>query len=144
MNKIVKYSLISLLFAGVLAGTNLPTNVNNVSNDLLESAAVEGRNGVSVRNVQVGENLEAFVSNTCVQVGQDDEALYLRFITAVSGPVESVTYTRTSENLGTKVANVDVVYKSVTANDEALYYDGNSFVGEETEATDNYYFEVLL
>lgn len=139
MNKLLKLTGIFLLFANLVVVNNLPSFASDNNYNLSESTEVSNKVGCSVRNVNVGESLTVDVSSTFVQVGQDDSALYMRFVTAVSGPIKSISYTRESENLGVRVEPVEVVYKGVSSNDQVLYYDGSSFVNEETEVTKNYY-----
>ena len=102
--------------------------------------------GVSLKNLQVGANEEISVSPTYVQVGRRPSTnnYVLRFATAISGPVETATYTRIAEGLENNTKSVTTVYKGVSGKGVTYYYDGTNIVTEETEATKNYYWACYI
>lgn len=142
MKKIIKLAILStMLLSGVVVSTNYNSVEKYDENGLVETALdLNNRNGVSVKDAKIGSSDKVKVSKTYAQLGQDNGTLFLRYITAVSGPIESITYTRSSERLAEKVIDVNVLYKGVEANGSTLYYDGNGLVTTESEATNDYYF----
>ena len=140
--KLKIFILSSILLTGILLNNSNPSVMENNNHTGLIEQALDYNNqtGASVKNIHVGQSNSVDVSKTYAQLGQDQGVYYLRYITAVTGPIKSITYTRTSERLNVNVYEVSTIYKGVQANEEIVYYDGNSFVTEATEATDNYYF----
>lgn len=96
--------------------------------------------GVSVKALQIGHSDKVDVSRTFVQYGNEGARQFIRFATAVSGPVSKITYTRTVEGLGTSEKEVTTVYKGIQAGNSVYYYDGTSTVTTQSELTDNYYW----
>ena len=140
MNKIVKIALLCTMLGGAVVLNNAPSVANDFRNDLVETTTDLQRPGENVKEIQLGTSSIMDVSQTWVQYGSDSEGFeYLRFMTAVTGPVESVVYTRTSENLGSTQKSVTTVYKSVSVNGETWIYDGYTF-GAIYDAMKNYYF----
>ena len=102
--------------------------------------------GVSLKELQVGGNETMSISKTFVQVGRRPSTsnYVLRFATAISGPIQTATYTRVADGLEEKTKAVTTVYKGVSGNGVTYYYDGNDIVTEETEATKNYYWACYI
>lgn len=102
--------------------------------------------GVGLKELQVGGNETMSISKTFVQVGRRPSTsnYVLRFATAISGPIQTATYTRIAEGLEENTKAVTSVYKGVSGNGVTYYYDGNDIVTEETEATKNYYWACYI
>ena len=143
MKKIFKLVVLSsLLLGGVILSNNFTRNVENFKdNNLIEEALDYNNNtGVSIKQIKVGNSNDINVSKTWAQLGNEEGVYYLRYITAVTGPIKSVTYTRSSEKLGSLESEVFTLYKGVCSEDEVMYYDGTNLVNTENELTNNYYF----
>ena len=123
--------LVSVVNSAPATGTGLVEETVDVNNNL----------GVDLKKA-TSKLSEVFVSDTKVQLGQVDGVQYLRFVTVVSGPIKSITYTRATSNetLGVRTYEVKTVYKGIEAAGETLYYDGTDFVTTQSEATNDYYF----
>lgn len=132
------------IVAGALmttAGTR--TLVETTNEDFrFETVDSSGRGAISLKNkTVVGDATVTAVSETKAQYGLDADGNYrIRFVTALTGDVHSLSYTLSVD--GEEYATYDVtsIYKSVLSGENTVYYDGTNFVNEESEATNNYYF----
>ena len=114
----------------------------DVTNTGIVEQTVDATNniGVSLRKAAIGNSEEVKVSRTYVQYGTEGTRQFVRFATAVSGPVKSIKYTRTIEGLGTKEKEVNCVYKGISSVGSVYYYDGTNVVTTQSEETDKYYW----
>lgn len=133
-----------ILSALVLLGALTMVQDVNVKEGTLDVLTNEP--GVSLKELQVGGNETMSISKTFVQVGRRPSTsnYVLRFATAISGPIQTATYTRIADGLEENTKAVTSVYKGVSGNGVTYYYDGNDIVTEETEATKNYYWACYI
>lgn len=137
MKKNLKLAIISLL--ALTAGSSLVAR--SYTQELVEGSVDAYNNvGVNLRQANIGASEEVKVSRTYVQYGNEGSRQFLRFATAISGPVKSVKYTRTVEGLGSKDKEVTTVYKGIQAAGAVYYYDGTDVVTTPSELTDAYYW----
>lgn len=140
-----KKLLITSLLGLAISLNYLPTNVSNqslleVGNDSLNTF----NPGVSIKKVATGEAVEN--STTFVQHAEKEGSYYLRFATAVKGNIEKLSYTREltplegDTLLASKTTDLNVVYKSISADNQTYYYNGTELTTTETEETKNYYW----
>ena len=137
MKKNLKLAIISLL--ALTAGSSLVAR--SYTADLVEGSVDAYNNaGINLRQANIGSSEEVKVSRTYVQYGNEGSRQFLRFATAISGPIKSVKYTRTVEGLGSKDKEVTTVYKGIQAAGAVYYYDGTDVVTTPSELTDAYYW----
>lgn len=132
--KIIAFSVFAASTLAVLAGYS--------SNPSSESTRDPfGVNERTIKNLQVGEEAEVKHSTTAVQIGSDGTKSYLRFATAISGPIKSATYTRTRSDDASdvKVKEVEYVYEGIKAGDEILYYTAEGTTSTKPETTSYYW-----
>ena len=92
------------------------------------------------RNMQIGKDSKIEYSDTYVQHGKINGVDCLRFITAIKGNVNQISYTRNAiGDLATSIKEVNTLYKAVLANGEVTYYDGTN-VTTDTSYEGNYYW----
>ena len=128
--------LTSVLLVGVMVSAK-STGLRESATDTLSNNA-----GINLRAVKVGNSDKVSYSRTFVQTGKNLETgnEVLRYATAVTGDVKSMTYTRTIEGLQDFSKKVTSVYKGIEAGDKVYYYDGVDLTTEQSEATDKYYW----
>lgn len=140
-----KKLLVTSLLGLAISLNYLPTSVSNqslleVGNDTLNTF----NPGVSIKKVATGEAVEN--STTFVQYAEKEGSYYLRFATAVKGNIEKLSYTREltplegDTLLASKTTDLNVVYKSISADNQTYYYNGTELTTTETEETKNYYW----
>lgn len=98
---------------------------------------------VDVKKVAIGDQSEVKHSKTFVQVAKKDNVSYLRFATAISGPIKSAYYTRKGIE-GIKdgldqVKNIEFVYSGIKAGENVLYYDGEGTTSVKPETVSYYW-----
>lgn len=121
MKIVNKILILSSLALGVFA-SNSP--VKNASFN--EYAYDLGNNAIHLKakNDLISEDETVDVSRTFVQYGiRENNNYVLRFATAVKGPIEKITYTRTAEGLEDAQKNVTHVYQGILSNGSTVYYN---------------------
>lgn len=79
------------------------------------------------KGIKVGKDSKIEYSDTYVQHGKINGVDCLRFITAIKGNVNQISYTRNAiGDLATSIKEVNTLYKAVLANGEVTYYDGTN------------------
>ena len=137
MKRRLKLAVIGVL--ALTAGASLFSR--SYTPDIVEDTIDAYNNiGVSLRKANIGTSEEVKVSKTYVQYGNEGSRQFLRFATAISGPVKSVKYTRTVDGLGSKDKEVTTVYKGIQAAGAVYYFDGTDIVTTPSELTDNFYW----
>ena len=131
---IALFALASIALVASVSIINSNTGLNENAVDAYDNI------GVNLKRVNIGTSEEVDVSRTFVQYGTEGERQFVRFATAISGPIKSVKYTRIVEGLGTKEKEVTTVYKGIQSAGGVYYYDGTGVVTSQSEATDNYYW----
>lgn len=132
--KIIAFSVFAASTLAILAGYS-PNSSKESARDPF------GVNELTIKNLQVGEETEVKHSTTAVQIGSDGTKSYLRFATAISGPIKSATYTRTRSDdpNDVKVKEVEYIYEGIKAGDEILYYTGEGTTSTKPETTSYYW-----
>lgn len=140
-----KKLLVTSLLGLAISLNYLPNNVSNQSLLEVGNDAINILNpGVSIKKVATGETVEN--SPTFVQYAEKEGAYYLRFATALKGNIEKLSYTREltplegDTLLASKTTDLNVVYKSISADNQTYYYNGTELTTTETEETKNYYW----
>ena len=142
-NKLVKNLLSAVVLAcSVVTFSSLRNDrVNDEFHVETTDEAGRGAVNVSKKGIQVGDPTVTEVSETKAQYGLDADGNYrLRFVTAVTGDIGSLSYTLSKDGEVFGTYDVDTIYKSVASGSDILYYDGANFVKEASETTNNYYF----
>ena len=137
MKKSLRLAIIGVLAltAGIsLANNSYTVGIKEDTKDAYENI------GVSLRKANIGASETVDVSRTFVQYGSEGTRNFVRFATAVSGPVKSIKYVRTVAGLDTKEKEVTTVYKGIQAAGGVYYYNGSEVVTTASELTDNYYW----
>ena len=137
MKKSLKLAIIGVI--ALTAGVSLSNN--SYTAGIVEDTKDAYDNiGVNVKKASIGTNTKVDVSRTYVQYGSEGTRSFIRFATAISGPVKSIKYVRTVAGLGTKEKEVTTVYKGIQAAGGVYYYDGSQVVTTSNELTDKYYW----
>ena len=137
MKKSLRLAIIGVL--ALTAGVSLSNN--SYAAGIVEDTKDAYNNiGVNVKKASIGANDKVDVSRTFVQYGSEGSRSFIRFATAISGPVKSIKYVRTVAGLGTKEKEVTTVYKGIQAAGGVYYYDGSQVVTTASELTNNYYW----
>lgn len=117
--------LIAILSCFAIFTTISPNNQENNSN-YLETDAKDVNNdtiSLKLRNSQIGDNENVRMSKTYVQYGSKDNKHYLRFATAISGPIKTATYTRSGATTETDTKVINIVYQGILSENNVVYYN---------------------
>ena len=116
-----------ILILGSLVLGAITSNSPSKNASFNEYAWDLGNNAIhlKVRNELISEEETVDVSRTFVQYGirESSNNYVLRFATAVKGPIEKITYTRTAEGLEDAQKNVTHVYQGILSNGSTVYYN---------------------
>ena len=97
---------------------------------------------IFLKNIKLGDSDSYKYSKVYTQLGYDGTNYFLRFAMAVSGNINSISYSLDVNNenyeLGNK--NVSTLYRSISANGKNYYYSENlnSITEDKTEASSDY------
>lgn len=144
MKKILIYSAIALLGTAVSTlGVISATKEKNV--DIISSTSdfVNDQNGINKIDLKSMRYSSSRLSTSKIyaQTATDSEGNdYLRFATAVKGNISKITYTRHIEGLSDKTTNVTSLYKGITANEEANYFNGGKLINCNVTSSKDYYW----
>lgn len=138
--KLLKVSLLSCLSILLLSSISA-VKVESFSETTMDAYSNAER--VDVRKVSIGDQDEVKHSKTFVQIAKKDDVSYLRFATAISGPIKSAYYTRKGIE-GIKdgldqVKNIEFVYSGIKAGENVLYYDGEGTTATKPEIVSYYW-----
>ena len=137
MKKSLRLAIIGVLAltAGIsLANNSYTAGIKEDTKDAYENI------GVSLRKANIGASDTVDVSRSFVLYGSEGTRNFVRFATAISGPVKNIKYVRTVAGLDTKEKEVTTVYKGIQAAGGVYYYNGSEVVTTASELTDNYYW----
>ena len=144
MKKMLIYSAIALLgTAASTFGVISATKDKNV--DIISSTSdfVNDQNGINKIDLKSMRYSSSKLSTSKIyaQTATDSEGNdYLRFATAVKGNISKITYTRHIEGLSDKTTSVTSLYKGITANEEANYFNGGKLINCNVTSSKDYYW----
>lgn len=144
----MKNKLKLFLTATVMAGALLSFSTTNQNSLNLNETVVDFTNEtqqVNLRKTAIGDAESVGVSRTFAQYGEFEGRTFLRFATAVSGPISSITYTRAVEGYEEVNNDVTIVYRGLTSGEDVVYYNHETEELTTDEAyAGNYYWACYL
>ena len=111
------------------------------SNPTINETTLLNNEGIKINEITRKLNSsEINFSQTYVQYGNVENKDYIRFVTAfkLTDNITSIKYLRHVEGVEDKTFTVNTIYKTVSSNDEKVYYDGNNLTSTKIE--NDYYF----
>ena len=135
--------VLPLLMSMVMGESKKEVYKDNFDSLTCEAEDYQSNEKTFLKNLKIGDVDNYKYSKVYTQLGHDGSNYFLRFAMAVSGNINSISYSLDVNNenyeLGNK--NVSTLYRSISANGKNYYYYSenlNSITEDKTEASSDY------
>lgn len=134
--------VLPLLMSMMMGEANKDINKNSFDSLTCKAEDYQSNEKIFLKNIKLGDSDSYKYSKVYTQLGYDGLNYFLRFAMAVSGNINSISYSLDINNenyeLGNK--NVSTLYRSISANGKNYYYSENlnSITEDKSEASSDY------
>lgn len=134
--------VLPLLMSMMMGESNKDINKNSFDSLTCKAEDYQSNEKIFLKNIKLGDSDSYKYSKVYTQLGYDGSNYFLRFAMAVSGNINSISYSLDINNenyeLGNK--NVSTLYRSISANGKNYYYSENlnSITEDKSEASSDY------
>ena len=134
--------VLPLLMSMMMGEAKKEVYKDNFDSLTCETEDYQSNEKIFLKNIKLGDSDSYKYSKVYTQLGYDGSNYFLRFAMAVSGNINSISYSLDINNenyeLGNK--NVSTLYRSISANGKNYYYSENlnSITEDKSEASSDY------
>lgn len=134
--------VLPLLMSMVMGESNKNINKNSFDSLTCKAEDYQSNEKIFLKNIKLGDFDSYKYSKVYTQLGYDGSNYFLRFAMAVSGNINSISYSLDINDvhyeLGDKI--VSTLYRSISANGKNYYYSENlsSITEDKNEASSDY------
>lgn len=134
--------VLPLLMSMMMGEAKKEVYKDNFDSLTCETEDYQSNEKIFLKNIKLGDSDSYKYSKVYTQLGYDGSNYFLRFAMAVSGNINSISYSLDINNenyeLGNK--NVSTLYRSISANGKNYYYSENlnSITEDKNEASSDY------
>ena len=134
--------VLPLLMSMVMGEAKKEVHKDNFDSLTCEAEDYQSNEKIFLKNIKLGDSDSYKYSKVYTQLGYDGTNYFLRFAMAVSGNINSISYSLDINNenyeLGNK--NVSTLYRSISASGKNYYYSENlnSITEDKSEASSDY------
>ena len=134
--------VLPLLMSMVMGEAKKEVHKDNFDSLTCEAEDYQSNEKVFLKNLKIGDVDNYKYSKVYTQLGYDGTNYFLRFAMAVSGNINSISYSLdvNNENYGLGNKNVSTLYRSISANGKNYYYSENlnSITEDKNESSSDY------
>lgn len=134
--------VLPLLMSMVMGESNKDINKNSFDSLTCKAEDYQSNEKIFLKNIKLGNSDSYKYSKVYTQLGYDGSNYFLRFAMAVSGNINSISYSLDVNNENYKLGNknVSTLYRSISANGKNYYYSEtlNSITEDKNEASSDY------
>lgn len=134
--------VLPLLMSMVMGESNKDINKNSFDSLTCKAEDYQSNEKIFLKNIKLGDSNSYKYSKVYTQLGYDGSNYFLRFAMAVSGYINSISYSLDVNNENYKLGNknVSTLYRSISANGKNYYYSENlnSITEDKNEASSDY------
>ena len=134
--------VLPLLMSMVMGEAKKEVHKDNFDSLTCEAEDYQSNEKLFLKNIKLGDSDSYKYSKVYTQLGYDGSNYFLRFAMAVSGNINSISYSLdvNNENYGLGNKNVSTLYRSISANGKNYYYSENlnSITEDKNEASSDY------
>ncbi len=134
--------VLPLLMSMVMGESNKDINKNSFDFLTCKAEDYQSNEKIFLKNIKLGDSDSYKYSKVYTQLGYDGSNCFLRFAMAVSGNINSISYSLDVNNENYKLGNknVSTLYRSISANGKNYYYSENlnSITEDKNEASSDY------
>lgn len=134
--------VLPLLMSMMMGESKKEVHKDNFDSLTCEAEDYQSNEKLFLKNIKLGDSDSYKYSKVYTQLGYDGSNYFLRFAMAVSGNINSISYSLDINNenyeLGNK--NVSTLYRSISANGKNYYYSENlnSITEDKNESSSDY------
>ena len=134
--------VLPLLMSMMMGESNKDINKNSFDSLTCKAEDYQSNEKTFLKNLKIGDVDNYKYSKVYTQLGYDGSNYFLRFAMAVSGNINSISYSLDVNNENYKLGNknVSTLYRSISANGKNYYYSENlnSITEDKNEASSDY------
>ena len=134
--------VLPLLMSMVMGEAKKEVHKDNFDSLTFEAEDYQSNEKIFLKNIKLGDSEGYKYSKVYTQLGYDGSNYFLRFAMAVSGNINSISYSLDVNNENYKLGNknVSTLYRSISANGKNYYYSENlnSITEDKNEASSDY------
>ena len=134
--------VLPLLMSMVMGEAKKEVHKDNFDSLTCKAEDYQSNEKLFLKNIKLGDSDSYKYSKVYTQLGYDGSNYFLRFAMAVSGNINSISYSLdvNNENYGLGNKNVSTLYRSISANGKNYYYSENlnSITEDKNEASSDY------
>lgn len=134
--------VLPLLMSMVMGEAKKEVHKDNFDSLTFEAEDYQSNEKIFLKNIKLGDSDGYKYSKVYTQLGYDGTNYFLRFAMAVSGNINSISYSLDVNNENYKLGNknVSTLYRSISANGKNYYYSENlnSITEDKNEASSDY------
>lgn len=134
--------VLPLLMSMVMGESNKDINKNSFDSLTCKAEDYQSNEKIFLKNIKLGDSDSYKYSKVYTQLGYDGSNYFLRFAMAVSGNINSISYSLDVNNENYKLGNknVSTLYRSISTNGKNYYYSENlnSITEDKNEASSDY------
>ena len=134
--------VLPLLMSMMMGESKKEVHKDNFDSLTCEAEDYQSNEKLFLKNIKLGDSDSYKYSKVYTQLGYDGSNYFLRFAMAVSGNINSISYSLdvNNENYGLGNKNVSTLYRSISANGKNYYYSENlnSITEDKNESSSDY------